>query len=96
MTDTANNAETPDWVAPYLERMDQDGYVPFNRDRRLGQNQYASRYADGRHDSPNLGEGLRWRGNPSDYHFLMIHHEDLVIFHERVKEHKHKAGRGLL
>lgn len=80
----------PAWTDTYLNREDQDGFVPFNEDRRLGQNQYASRYVDGRHGSPNLGEGLRWKfkDTSSNYHFIRIHRDDLVEFHRRVRDYQ--------
>lgn len=83
----------PSWTDTYLNREDEEGYVPFNEDRRLGQNQYASRYVDGRLDYPNLGEGLRWKfkGDSSNYHFIRIHRDDLVEFHRRVTEFKNDA-----
>ena len=64
-------------------------YVEFNGDRALGQNQYASRYVDGRLDYPNLGEGLRWKvvGDTSNYHFIKIHKDDYEEFHRRVREY---------
>jgi len=83
------------WTDHYLEHVDEDGYVPFNKDRRLGQNQYASRYADGRVESPDLGAGLRWRNlDRGDYHFIRIHRDDLTTFHERVKAYQRDANMG--
>lgn len=64
------------------------GYRLFNEDRSLGQNQYASRYVDGRHGYPNFGEGLRFKGDPEDYHSLYIHIDDYDEFHRRVKKHR--------
>lgn len=61
-------------------------YVKFGdvaRDQCGQQCQYASRYVDGRHGSPNLGEGLRFKGDPADYHFLMIHKDDVDEFVRR-------------
>lgn len=83
------------WTARYLEGVDEDGYVSFNKDRRLGQNQYASRYTDGRVGSPNLGADLRWRNlDRGDYHFIRIHRDDLLTFHARVKAYQQDANRG--
>jgi hypothetical protein len=80
--------ENYSWIERYLKEEDSEGYVPFNHDRRLGQNQYASRYIKGVCGYPCLGEGLRFK-NPSkwNYHSIMIHKDDLVEFHERVKSH---------
>ena len=69
-----------------------NGYRPFNEDRALGQNQYASRYADGRHGSDDLGSDLRWIGDTSDYHDLYIHVDDYDVFHKRVLEHQAKRN----
>lgn len=81
-----------DWTAAYREEIDADGYVPFNEDRRLGQNQYAARHVRGDHGSANLGEGLRFRlgayERHGDYHDIRIHIDDLAEFHERVLRHQ--------
>ena len=83
------------WTSLYNNQADADGYVAFNADRRLGQNQSASRYADGAHDSPNLGSDLRWKNLDSgNYHDLLIHKDDLVTFHARVKAYQHDASYG--
>ena len=66
--------------------MDAEGFVAFNADRSLGQNQYASRFVDGRHGNPYLGKGLRWKGIEKGYHFIRIHADDLGEFHRRVNE----------
>ena len=70
----------------YILLQDDDGFVPFNYYRELGQNQYASRYAHGRIEGyPNLGEGLRWKNHTSgNYLKLAIHIDDLAEFHNRV------------
>ena len=82
----------PEWFEKYYLSKDKDGYVDFNLDRRLGQNQYVSRYVKGRLGEPNLGEGLNWKyENISDYHFIKIHVDDLVEFHDRVEKHKESS-----
>ncbi len=67
-------------------------YIPFGeiaRDQLGLQGQYASRYVHGRgEDYPNLGVGLRFIGNPDNYHTLKIHPEDVAEFVKRVKECK--------
>lgn len=73
-------------IEPYLNSMDEEGYVLFNADRSLGQNQYASRYVSGKLDYPNFGDGLRWKNLDKGYHFIMIHRDDLEEFHRRVSE----------
>lgn len=53
--------------------------------KRLGmQAQYGSRYVDGRHGYDNCGEGLRFKGEPEDYHCIRIHPEDVETFVQRV------------
>lgn len=56
------------------------------------QSQYASYYVDGRHGSPNLGKGLRFKGNPSDYHSLSIHKDDVMVFVKRVMKYWKEQG----
>lgn len=82
------------WIESYLSEIDEDGYVPFNRDRRLGQNQYASRFVDGRLDSPDLGQGLRFRQDHGDYHSIRIHRDDLEEFHRRVAAFRKDCNEG--
>lgn len=65
-------------------------WVLFNPTRSLGQNQYASRAIDGRHGYPNLGEGLRFQGDPCDYHMVRIHRDDYEEFHRRYHEYQKK------
>lgn len=71
-----------------------DNFIPFNGERELGQNQYASRFIDGRLDSANLGAGLRFSGDPSDYHFVRIHKDDHAEFHRRVKHYMKLTSEG--
>jgi hypothetical protein len=77
-----------------LER-DADGYVRLG-DVAVGilhgQSQYISRYAGGRHGSPDLGDGLRFKGSPADYHAMRIHGEDVPAFVERVLAHERSIG----
>jgi hypothetical protein len=47
--------------------------------------QYASFYLKGIAGYPNLSEGLRLKGDLKDYHSIMIHKDDAVIFEKRVK-----------
>jgi hypothetical protein len=77
-----------------LEKVEADEFVVFNETRSLGQNQYASRYIDGRHDYPNLGIGLRFFGDVSDYHFVKVHKDDLEEFHKRVKHYQILSREG--
>ncbi len=45
--------------------------------------QYASRAISGVHGYPCLGDGLRFIGDPSDYHFVLIHEDDVEEFVRR-------------
>lgn len=67
------------------------------------QAQYCSRYIDGRHGSPHLGAGLRFRAlypdadgtrtvDPLDYHCIEIHRDDVAEFVRRVTEHRRIGG----
>lgn len=49
------------------------------------QAQYASRCIDGEDGYPHLGAGLRFRGSPRDYHFVLIHEDDVDEFVRRWK-----------
>lgn len=73
-------------------KVDQRGFVNFQDialDLLNTQSQYASRYVDGRIDGyPNLGKGLRFAGDPADYHELKIHKDDLAEFVIRVRDYK--------
>lgn len=90
-----DKSEMPEWAVAYLAHADEEGYVPFNHDRRLGQNQYASRAVNGQHGDPNLGEGLRWKGlDGSSYHSILIHQDDLVEYHRRYADFRDKVSRG--
>lgn len=45
--------------------------------------QYAVRHLAGVHGSPDLGSDLRWIGDTANYHFLVIHKDDVATFVER-------------
>lgn len=68
---------------------DANGFVLFgdvSREELKKQTQYGSRYVDGfQGEYPNLGEGLRFKGNPDDYHSLKIHKDDIKEFVNRFK-----------
>ncbi|MDD2657050.1 MAG: hypothetical protein PHD04_00080 [Candidatus Pacebacteria bacterium] len=75
---------------------DSEGFVCFP-DVAIGelrqQAQYASRYVDGVIEGyPNLGEGLRFKGDTDDYHSLRIHKDDIREFVERVLVYKKSTG----
>jgi hypothetical protein len=79
-------------LVTFLRRYKPEGdFVRFGdiaRGRLGEQAQYASRYIDGRLDYPNLGKGLRFEGDPSDYHDVRIHKADVEEFVRRWQEHK--------
>jgi hypothetical protein len=56
---------------------------------RLGmQCQYGSRYVDGAIPGwPNLGEGIRFKGNTNMYHSLRIHRDDVDEFFGRIEKY---------
>jgi hypothetical protein len=70
----------------------KEDYVNFGdmaRSRIGGQSQYLSRYIDGAIPSwPNLGEGLRFEGKPSDYWAVRIHKDDVEEFIRRVEQYQ--------
>jgi hypothetical protein len=57
--------------------------------KQLGmQAQYAHHYLS----DPELGKGVRWEGDPNNYHFITIHSEDVEAFVERVTAHRRARG----
>ena len=72
--------------------MNDKDFVNFGdmcRSRLNQQCQYGSRYVDGRLSGyPNLGKGLRFKGDPSEYHFLKIHKDDVEEFVKRVEQYR--------
>ncbi len=77
-----------------LFNIDENGYVNFGdvaRGLLKQQCQYASRYVDGKIEGyPSLGEDLHFQGDPSEYHELLIHKDDIEEFIRRVREYKEK------
>ena len=75
---------------------EENEYVDFGDVSRgeLGlQCQYGSRYVDGKIERwPNLGEGLRFKGNTNNYHSLKIHKDDVDEFVHRVKSYRESEG----
>jgi len=53
---------------------------------------YASRYLDGRHGFPYLGEGIRFKNLSENYHFLLIHKDDEAEFVRRVLAYRKEKG----
>ena len=74
----------------------RDDYTDFGDiayDRCGMQCQYASRYIDGRIEGyPNLGDGLRFTGDPRDYHSVRIHRDDVETFVTRLTEYRARNG----
>lgn len=71
-------------------KSDEKGFVNFgdvSRGELKKQSQYGSRYVNGfQGEYPNLGEGLRFEGDPDDYHSLKIHKDDIEEFVRRFRE----------
>jgi len=75
--------------------MPDTDYVEFGdvaRQQCHEQCQYVSRYLDGRHGYPNLGEGIRFQGDIADYHDLLIHKDDVATFVKRVNDYRKARG----
>ncbi len=70
--------------------MDDKDFVNFGdvaRNRLHQQCQYCSKYVDGKIPGyPNLGKGLRFKGEEYDYHMLLIHKDDVEEFVNRVEK----------
>ena len=64
----------------------------FAREKMGMQCQYASAYVDGSSGAANLGAGLRFEGDPRDYHFLKIHKDDVDEFFARWRRHLHRMN----
>jgi hypothetical protein len=77
-------------------KADENGFVDFGdiaRGELRQQSQYASRYLNGKMEGyPNLGDGLRFEGDPLNYHSLRIHKDDIAEFVQRVTSHKKASG----
>lgn len=73
----------PDWI-----RLGEIAY-----DRLHMQTQYAARYIRGRGTEPGFGQGLRFEGDPADYHDVYVHKDDLEEFVTRVTEHLVRTGQ---
>jgi len=55
------------------------------------QSQYLSRYIDGfsgLDDYPNLGEGLRVKGDSDDYHNMMVHKDNIPELVRRYRDYQ--------
>ncbi len=76
-----------------------DGFVSFHQvclDQLGMQDQYACHYLDGSGGRPNLGEGIRFMRDPhdpSDYHAIRIHKDDVAKFILRVTKYKVESGQ---
>ncbi len=73
-------------------QFDNEGFVQFGDVARRSlnqQSQYASRYIDGAlEEYPNLGDGLKFKGSPSDYHDVKIHKDSIEEFVKRIREYQ--------
>jgi hypothetical protein len=57
----------------------------------LGQAWFPHHHVGGQMDSPDLSQGLRFKGEPSDYHDLKIHRDDVETFIKRVKAYRFRG-----
>jgi hypothetical protein len=71
---------------------DDPNYVPFGDVARKRLNQQAQ-YARHWLTDPELGKGIRWRGDHIFYHQLQIHKDDVETFVTRVTEWRKKTGQ---
>lgn len=66
---------------------DSEGFVNFGEVSRgilSRQAQYGSQFIHGSIEGyPNLGQGLRFKGDPYDYHNVRIHKDDIEEFARR-------------
>jgi hypothetical protein len=53
--------------------------------------QYACDYLDAA-KHPTLAAGVRWKGDLADYHFVLIHEDDVEAFVERVQTWRRSKG----
>ncbi len=70
---------------------DKEGYVTLRYPAELLGGyplQYLARYTEGTLDYPDLGEGLRFEGDPSNYHDMRIHLDDVKEFVRRMTDHR--------
>jgi hypothetical protein len=58
--------------------------------------QYVSRYVDGSLGCPNLGEGLRFIGDPIQWARLRIHKDDVEEFIKRYNTYKEKKRKEMI
>jgi hypothetical protein len=72
--------------------MDQDNdyiaFGPIARGKLNNQAQYARHWLR----DPEVNEGIRWRGDFSNYHTLEIHKDDVDDLVKRVKEKEKERG----
>ena len=78
---------------------DAKNYIPFGdvaHNFLHEQTQYASRYLDGRHGSPNFGKDIRFKWlspHDHDYHSIVIHKDDVEKFVQRVIKYRKDSGQ---
>lgn len=68
-----------------------EDYIPFGpvaRGKLNNQAQYARHWLR----DPEVNEGIRWRGDFSNYHTLEIHKDDVDDLVKRVKEKEKERG----
>jgi hypothetical protein len=66
-----------------MERLNEEG-------------QYVSRFVDGALGCPELGTGLRFKGNSAQFVTLKIHRDDVDTFIERYLDYKEQKKQQVL
>ena len=77
-----------------IEKDENKDYVQFGdvARRQVGeQAQYASKYLDVRR-YPEIAEGIRWKGDLTRYHDILIHKDDVEKFVERALNYRRRMG----
>ena len=78
-------------VRRFKSNSKDDDYIPFGpvaRGRLKNQAQYARHWLK----DPEVGRGIRWRGDFSNYHSLEIHRDDVGELERRVEEEEKRRG----
>ena len=76
---------------------DPDEFINFGDIARQYLNQqcqYASWYVGGFRNTPDLSGGLKFEGDPDEYHSLKIRRGDVAEFINRVQEYRRQSGLG--
>jgi hypothetical protein len=66
------------------------------QERLNEEGQYVSRYVDGALGCPNLGDGLRFEGDPIYFTTFKIHKDDVEVFIRRYLAYKEERKKKVL